>query len=102
MASSVECEMPGAALRDIAQWCHLVRAEYLEMPGLCLTHPQIQRLWNLGPSECDAVLSHLVSKGFLRLANRGEYVLAEGALARVRRDGRTRMSRSSMGLFSPR
>ena len=94
--------MGGAALRDIEQLCHLVRAEYLEMPGLCLTHPQVQRLWNLDPSECDAVLSHLVSKGFLRQANHGEYVLARGTLARVRRDARTRMSRSSIGFFPAR
>jgi predicted transcriptional regulator of viral defense system len=61
---------------DIEWFCDLLRAEYREMPGLCLTRRQVQRLWNLDASESDAVLSRLVSKGFLRRAGHGEYVLA--------------------------
>ena len=51
----------------------MVRDEYLEMPGLCLTVPQIQRLWGFDPSVCESVLAELVSTGFLRCTPGGEY-----------------------------
>jgi hypothetical protein len=54
----------------------MVRDEYLEMPGLCLTVPQIQRLWGFDPSVCESVLAELVSTGFLRCTPGGEYVLS--------------------------
>ena len=38
-------------------WLRLIEAEYLEMPGLNLTKPQVQRLWALEPRLCDAVLA---------------------------------------------
>jgi hypothetical protein len=69
-------KMQRTPLRDLEELCDRVRAEFLEMPGLCLTRPQIQRLWDLDSLECDAVMSHLVSKGFLRHADHGEYELA--------------------------
>lgn len=53
---------------DSAALEHLVRraqAEYLEMPGLCLTCRQAQRLWGLDEASCLAVLSALVESGFL-------------------------------------
>jgi hypothetical protein len=43
----------------------LVRAEYLEMPGLCLTVPQAARLWNVGRDECRQTLDALTRAGFL-------------------------------------
>jgi len=49
----------------------LVRAEYQELPGLCLTRAQVQRLWLLEPSACDIVLRALVDAGYLRLAAGG-------------------------------
>jgi hypothetical protein len=36
----------------VEDWLMLVRAEYVEMPGLSLTKPQVERLWGL-----DAVTS---------------------------------------------
>ena len=36
-----------------------VRAEYLEMPGLCLTVAQAARLWNVGRDECLQTLDAL-------------------------------------------
>jgi hypothetical protein len=54
----------------------LIRAEYREMPGLCLTYEQVQRLWSLDPKACDQVLCALVDAGFLRLTRIG-YVRAE-------------------------
>ncbi len=52
-----------------------VRAEFLEMPGLCLTLEQAQRLWSLEPRTCEAVLTSLIDARFLRRTDRGLYVL---------------------------
>ncbi len=43
----------------------LVRAEYLEMPGLCLTIAQAARLWNANPDDCIQTLDQLTRAGFL-------------------------------------
>jgi hypothetical protein len=56
-------------------WVHLVKAEYLEMPGLQLTRPQVRRLWALEERTCDAVLNELVATHFLRQTARDAYVL---------------------------
>jgi hypothetical protein len=68
-------EMQSTARLNIEETCDLVRAEYSEMPGLCLTHQQIQRLWNLDAEACDAVLSHLMAVGFLHHSDRDEYIV---------------------------
>jgi hypothetical protein len=52
-----------------------IRAEFLEMPGLCLTMPQARRLWSLDTRECEAVLNALVDARFLRRNARGLFVL---------------------------
>ena len=62
----------------ISEWVHLVRAEYLEMPGLNLTKRQIQRLWSLDAAVCDAVLEELMSRRFLKPMRGGAYVRADG------------------------
>jgi hypothetical protein len=49
----------------------LIRSEYEEMPGLCLTRAQVQRLWLLDPGACDNVLRALVDAGYLRHTSRG-------------------------------
>lgn len=49
----------------------LIRAEYDEMPGLCLTRAQAQRLWLLEPEMCDNVLRAMVDAGFLRMTAGG-------------------------------
>ena len=64
---------------DVSQVQNIIRAEYLEMPGLCLTAAQIQRLWNLSPSTCKAVVTGLVTGGFLRVTDDGEYILGRSA-----------------------
>lgn len=51
-------------------------AEYLEMPGLCLTEAQARRLWHLDQAACRHVLATLVDGGFLRQTSRGEYIRA--------------------------
>lgn len=62
----------------IHDWLRLIQAEYLEMPGLHLTKPQIQRLWKLEPQMCDALLDVLVGAEFLRKTDAHAYVLAAG------------------------
>jgi len=52
----------------------LICAEYREMPGLCLTKPQVQRLWNLDAITRDAALEVLETAGFLRRTRAGAYV----------------------------
>jgi hypothetical protein len=53
-----------------------VRAEYLEMPGLCLTIQQAQRLWSLEPPVCAALLNSLTDSNFLRRNDRGLFMLS--------------------------
>jgi hypothetical protein len=51
-----------------------VQAEYTEMPGLCLTLPQAQRLWALDRQTCEAVFRALIARGFLRMTPKGRFV----------------------------
>jgi hypothetical protein len=48
-----------------------IRSEYEEMPGLCLTRAQAQRLWGLEDEACEAVLSALVLAGYLKKTHGG-------------------------------
>ena len=52
-----------------------VRAEFLEMPGLCLTIEQAERLWDLEPRTCEALLKSLIDSRFLCRTHRGLFVL---------------------------
>jgi hypothetical protein len=74
--AAAEAEMIAAGT-TIADWTQLIRAEYLEMPGLHLTRNQVQRLWGLDPVMCDALLEALVGGGFLRKTRAGAYVRAD-------------------------
>ena len=60
--------VPTARFADLVG---LIRSEYDEMPGLCLTRAQVQRLWLLEPTACDNVLRALVEAGYLRLTPSG-------------------------------
>jgi hypothetical protein len=51
-----------------------IREEYRELPGLSLTKPQVQRLWDLDASLCDVVLDALEAARVLRRTERGTYV----------------------------
>jgi hypothetical protein len=69
----------GAAPRATGEWREervtdiitRIRAEYMEMPGLCLTARQAQRLWGVDPLTCDAILAALTDAGYLRTTPRG-------------------------------
>jgi hypothetical protein len=52
-----------------------IRAEYEDMPGLCLTLRQAARLWDLDVAVCERLLETLVAQGVLR-QGRGGYLLA--------------------------
>lgn len=55
-----------------------VEGEFREMPGLCLTLRQAQRLWHLDQQTCRMVLSTLVERGFLKRTEHGMYVRFRG------------------------
>ena len=50
-----------------------IRAEYLEMPGLHLTGPQVERLCGLEHAGCQIALDALVETRFLRVKPDGAY-----------------------------
>jgi hypothetical protein len=66
----VPCTIDQTDLGDVVQ---MLKAEYLEMPGLRLTLAQAQRLWNLDRDACAAVLNGLVKSGFLCCTEVGVY-----------------------------
>ena len=57
----------------ITDWLEIIRGEYMEIPGLCLTKNQAQRLWGLDSQECGALLDALVDRRFLRRTANGGY-----------------------------
>ncbi len=61
----------------IVDWLQVVRAEYLEIPGLRLTKDQAQRFWGLDPLTCEALLAALVDVRFLRRTHQDAYVRAD-------------------------
>jgi hypothetical protein len=62
---------------ELTRYLDLIRAEYRESPGLRLKKTQIERLWRLDPSMCDAVLKALLGARFLRRTDNGDYVRAD-------------------------
>jgi hypothetical protein len=52
-----------------------IRGEFLEMPGLCLTIEQAQRLWSLERRTCEALLNSLINSRFLCRTDRGLFAL---------------------------
>jgi hypothetical protein len=61
----------------INDWLLLIRAEYLEIPGLCLTKAQVERLWGLDSVTSEALLAALVDVKFLRRTVHDAYVRAD-------------------------
>jgi DNA-binding IclR family transcriptional regulator len=51
--------------RDLSDLAVRARAEFREMPGMCLTPAQAARLWQLSPDDAQALLLQLVRDGFL-------------------------------------
>ena len=61
----------------VTDWLLLIRAEYLEVPGLCLTKTQVERLWGLDPVTSETLLAALVEGKFLRCTRQKAYVRAD-------------------------
>ena len=62
---------------ELDEWLSVVKAEYREFPGMHLTKPQVQRLWNLDSRTCTAVIHALVAERFLRRTDGNAYVRAD-------------------------
>jgi hypothetical protein len=60
-----------SALHDILR---RIEGEYREMPGMCVTASQAQRLWGIDSTTCNFVLETLVERRVLRRTARGTYV----------------------------
>ena len=55
----------------VAEALRRIRSEYNEMPGLCLTQAQAQRLLGLEAHECAQLFAALLDTGYLRLSHHG-------------------------------
>jgi hypothetical protein len=60
-----------------------VRGEFSEMPGLCLTAAQAQRLWGLDEGFCDELLRALVDTRFLMQRRDGSFIRVDGGPTRM-------------------
>jgi len=74
-----ETEMNTTQTTTIVHILPIVRGEFLELPGLHLTKPQVRRLWGLDPTTCDALLDTLVDRGFLKQTRNGTYARVDQA-----------------------
>ena len=81
-ATTLECE-PSARVSqtDLRKLAELIRGEYLELPGLSLTAPQVQRLWNLDRDTCECLLDAMVRDRFLRQTADAQYVRSDSCRA---------------------
>jgi hypothetical protein len=56
---------PTQTVPELTDLATRARAEFREMPGMCLTTAQAARLWQLSPARAEELLSELVQAGFL-------------------------------------
>jgi hypothetical protein len=75
--------------------CTTIQIQYIEMPELKLTLPQIRRLCDLPEQVCDPAIAALEHTGFLWRAPDGTYV--RRALGRPGRTARTPFSDPVLG-----
>ena len=54
----------------------LLRAEYLDMPGLCLTPVEVEGLLDLDPPTAEVILQELEDSRFLERTPDGRFTLA--------------------------
>ena len=67
-------QQPIQTTRDLDDVLRRVKGEYNEMPGMCVTRTQAQRLWGLDSTTCELVLTTLLERGVVRRTSRGMYV----------------------------
>lgn len=58
----------------VAHWLRLIRAEYLEAPGLRVTLAEARRFWGLDVRIISRVFEILVNVGFLKQTRTGVYL----------------------------
>ena len=73
-AASALGATPRSAVGAIATLMKQMRAEYAEMPGLSVTLPQAQRLWDVDRFTCEEALSRLITTGVLRRTAKGRFI----------------------------
>lgn len=64
-------------LLEEAALCGRIKAEFGELPGLCLTTPQAARLWQVNLACCVSALRDLERVGFLQRVGE-RYMRADG------------------------
>ncbi len=64
--------MPETAPR-IRDLVHRIQSEFMELPDLRLTGSQVQRIWHLDRTLCEALLAALVDAQFLCRASDGSF-----------------------------
>ena len=69
-----EPSLQAAGHADLRKWSQVIRAEYVAFPGLSLTAPQVQRLWNLDSDTCRCLLEAMLRAHFLTRTADGQYV----------------------------
>jgi hypothetical protein len=67
---------PGMPEQAVGTLIEIVTAEYAEMPGLCVTPAQAQRLWAMDRATCDEVFRRLIATGVVRKTKKGTLVRA--------------------------
>jgi len=72
MLGTLDCE-------HVADCTELVRSEYAEMPGLCLTEAQMARLFGFDAETLDEVVDVLLRSHILRRTSQGCYVAFDSA-----------------------
>jgi len=75
-----------------------IRSEYLEMPGLCLTLEQTQRLFSIERVACQGVLDALIDMKFLCLTAKGGYARLSSGADMLRRLNSVRTSQLKVQL----
>ena len=71
MTNMVAIDTEAETIRELAR---RVQAEYTEMPGLCVTLVQAQRLLAIDEPTCAAVFKTLIKRGVLRRTAQGRYL----------------------------
>jgi Fic family protein len=74
MATTGNVDGPVATKNTLHDLLVRIEGEYHEMPGMCVTPPQAQRLWGLDAATCEVVLATLLDRGIVKRTPRGTYV----------------------------
>jgi hypothetical protein len=69
--------MKRSGVENFCNWVSLIQSEYAEMPGLQLSKPQAQRLWNLDSRTADIIFDALESSRFLTRTTNNTYKRAD-------------------------